>query len=107
MINDVLLKPTILGVGFSIYILFFYFTLIFFPARILLPEILFSFLSFFTVVPLRAAISESVSPLLMVMLLPLEFFLLPFLLRLLREDLLRLLREDDTLLRERLLRERL
>ena len=34
----------------------------FLPARMLLPLILLSFLSFFTVVPLRFAISESVSP---------------------------------------------
>ena len=45
---------------------FFYFTLIFFPARILLNLMPFSLRSFLTVVPWRAAISERVSPFLMV-----------------------------------------
>ena len=75
----------------------------------LLPEILLSLRSFFTVVPLRAAISDSVSPLLMVTLFSplLLLFFLPFFPRLLRlpDLLLRLLRDDETLLRERLLRE--
>ena len=77
----------------------------------LLPEILLSLRSFFTVVPLRAAISDSVSPLLMVtlfsLLLLLLLFFLSFFPRLLRlpDLLLRLLRDDETLLRERLLRE--
>ena len=69
-----------------------YFTLIFFPARIPDPLMPFSRLSFFTVVWLRAAISESVSPLLTVtLLLRAERFLLrlPRLWRLLRELLLR------------------
>ncbi len=64
----------------------YYFTLSFFPARILLPLILLSLRNFFTVVPLRAAISESVSPFLMVTLLLLAFFLPFLLLRLLREE---------------------
>ena len=72
----------------------------------LLPEILLSLRSFFTVVPLRAAISDSVSPFLMVTLLSPLFLLvfLPFLLRLLRTDfLLRLLFDDETLLLETVL----
>ena len=66
---------------------FSYLTLSFFPALMLVPLILLSFLSFATVVWLRAAISLRVSPCLMVMLLPLvllyllrlfdELFLLP------------------------------
>ena len=53
----------------------------FLPARILLPLILLSFLSFFTVVPLRFAISESVSPCRMV-----TFFERSFLFFFLREE---------------------
>ena len=53
----------------------------FLPARMLLPLILFSFLSFFTVVPLRFAISESVSPCRMV-----TFFERSFLFFFLREE---------------------
>ena len=65
----------------------YYFTLSFFPARMLLPLILLSLRNFLTVVPLRAAISERVSPFLMVTLFVLVFFLFfPFLLRLLREE---------------------
>ena len=53
----------------------------FLPARMLLPLILLSFLSFFTVVPLRFAISESVSPCRMV-----TFFERSFLFFFLREE---------------------
>ena len=53
----------------------------FLPARMLLPLILLSFLSFFTVVPLRFAISESVSPCRMV-----TFFERSFLFLFLREE---------------------
>ena len=68
---------------------FFYFTLIFFPARILLPLMPFSLRSFLTVVPWRAAISERVSPFLMViLLLPCFLFLPRLLLFLLREEAL-------------------
>ena len=60
--------------------------LIFFPARILLPLMPFSLRSFLTVVPWRAAISERVSPFLMVtLLLPCFLFLPRLLLFLLRE----------------------
>ena len=72
-----------------------------------MPEILLSLRSFFTVVPLRAAISDSVSPLLMVTLFSPLLFFFPFFPLLLRLPylLLLLLRDDETLLRERLLRE--
>ena len=53
----------------------------FLPARMLLPLILFSFLSLLTVVPLRFAISESVSPCRMV-----TFFERSFLFFFLREE---------------------
>ncbi len=63
-----------------------YLTLIFFPFLMLLPFRPLSFLSFLTVVLLRAAISDNVSPPLMVT-------------DLLDERLLRLLRDDLRLLR--------
>ena len=63
-----------------------YLTLIFFPFLMLLPFRPLSFLSFLTVVWLRAAISDNVSPPLMVT----DFF---------DERLLRLLRDDLCLLR--------
>ena len=53
----------------------------FLPARMLLPLILLSFLSLLTVVPLRFAISESVSPCRMV-----TFFERSFLFFFLREE---------------------
>ena len=53
----------------------------FLPARTLLPLILLSFLSLLTVVPLRFAISESVSPCRMV-----TFFERSFLFFFLREE---------------------
>ena len=67
-----------------------YFTLIFLPARMLLPDMLLSLRSFFTVVWWRAAISDSVSPFLMVTLLLLLFlfflFFLPLLLLLFLDE---------------------
>lgn len=76
-----------------------YFTLIFLPARMLLPDMLLSLRSFLTVVWWRAAISDRVSPFLMVTLLlpPFLFFFfpLPFLLLL----LLLLLDEEELLWR--------
>ena len=63
-----------------------YLTLIFFPFLMLLPFRPLSLLSFLTVVLLRAAISDNVSPPLMVT----DFF---------DERLLRLLRDDLRLLR--------
>ena len=71
----------------------------FLPARILLPLILLSFLSFLTVVPLRFAISESVSPCRMV-----TFFERSFLFFFLREERVEreeLYEERDELYEER------
>lgn len=59
---------------------------IFLPARMLLPLILFSFFSFLTVVPLRLAISESVSPWRIVTLRPPRLLFLFFLLFLLLRE---------------------
>ena len=56
--------------GVANALLRYYFTLSFFPDLMFEPLILFSFFSCFTVVWLRFAISESVSPSLIMMLLP-------------------------------------
>lgn len=71
----------------------------FLPARMLLPLILLSFLSLLTVVPLRFAISESVSPCRMV-----TFFERSFLFFFLREERVEreeLYEERDELYEER------
>ena len=48
--------------GSSSFRVLFYFTFSFFPARMLLPFMLLSLFSLLTVVPLRRAMSDKVSP---------------------------------------------